>query len=479
MAMVKIIPYGSQPKLGDQAVELVKVARDGLRGNDFREFVKRASWQLADTVRKMTLYPGDVLIHGIGLGATEFYGANRNGDGFKEANCRKYHPTFVKHAHWYRNHQNKDPKKGYGRVKHSSFNEEMKRIELLAILNGTKEAAERNGGLVADEELKMLHASKDIPTSMACKVAYDVCAGCGNKAKTREEYCLGDDEGGMCKRGGVKNRMCFVHDDGFMNHVDNPEPGFFDWSKVYRGADRISWADGLVKAASGLLMGGAELAEKQGVELPPYMFATDDMWPTQLEKLAAELAQLEIEYEGGRVFEHDRAFAPEFRKEANWVHGGTVKQALAALAMQKIALPVAEWLKLVHPQCDWAAPTMLQHGLPGIYSRMLADGSIKEASTLLPSLHSSVPWAMTRWAHELASDFSLDREHLSMRVKRADLYSYEAPACNRLLLSAGAAETLARGYALYKLAFLQALRDRDEDIELTKQLCVRQHYLAE
>ncbi len=100
--------------------------------------------------------------------------------------------------------------------------------------------------------------------------------------------------------------MGFVHDDGFMNHVDNPHPAFFDWSKVIRGADRTSFADGILKAASdgGIILGGSELSEKMGVEAPPYVFDVPDIWPTKLENLVVKLAQLEAHCEQGN-FERD------------------------------------------------------------------------------------------------------------------------------------------------------------------------------
>jgi len=482
--MIKSI-LSSSYDFGEAPLKLVKVASDGLRGEDFKSFVKRAGFRMADTARRVDLKPGEELIHGIALGTTEHYGPNRNGDGFKEAACRTYHPTFVKFARWYRNHANKDPQKSYGIVKHSDFNDEMKRIELLAVLNRTKEAAERNGGLIADEELEALHSGKDIPTSMACKVAYDVCAGCGNKAKNRTEYCSGEDEGGMCKRGGVKNRMGAVHEDGFMNHVDNPQPHFFDWSRVFRGADRTSWADGILKAAStGIVIGGAELAEKMGIELPPIFvdILAVDLWPTRLETLATKLAGLEQWYDKGGVHPFDLALSPEFEKSAEAISDPTATPftRLVALAMQKAALPVESWLKLVHgDNCKWASADMIQQGLPGIYGRMLADGYIKEASGRLPALRGMVPRDYIKWARSLAPDYSLDRSYLNERIKRAALRGYSQPEVRRspLVKSAGAAETLARGYALYKLAFLQAVEDRDSEFDLTCAMVIRQNYL--
>lgn len=469
---------------GEPALTLVKTAGDGLHGEDFRSFVKRAGFHMADAARHVEVKPGEVLVHGIGLGASEWFGPNRNFDAFKEAACRSNHPTFVKFARWYRHHNNKDPQKSYGIIKYSHYNEAMHRIELLAALNRTKEAAERNGGLVADQELNKLEKGDDIPTSMACKVAYDVCAGCGNKAKNRTEYCLGTDEGGMCKRGGCKNHLGAVHEDGFVTHVENPDPYFFDWSLVHRGADRTSWADGILKSAStSVAIGGAELAEKMGYEVPPIFFeSVHDLWPTRLERLATKLAQLEVQYDRGARELYDTALSPQFEKDATVGQPctqPTVFTQLAALAMQKVALPVETWLKLVHGELPWASADMIKQALPSIYGRMLADGYIKEASVGFPQLRGFIPRDYQKWACQLAPDFSLDREYLEQRVKRAALRGYSRPDVRRqpLVKSAGAAEPLARGYALYKLAFLQAMEDRDVDFDLTCAMVIRQNYI--
>lgn len=230
---------------GEPYLQLIKWSSEGLRGNDFKEFVKRAG-KLASIVQKLHVYPGEELVHDIALGAGEYYGANRNGDFWGEDDLRRCHGTFVKHARAYRFHCNKDTEKSYGIVKASHYNEDAHRVDLILALNGSKEAALRNGGLTADEELELLHSGKMYSTSMAAKIAADICRGCSNRARTRDEYCLGEDEGGHCKRGGVKNRMCFTHDDGFINGVDNPDPLFFDISRVPRGACRTSHAMGLI-----------------------------------------------------------------------------------------------------------------------------------------------------------------------------------------------------------------------------------------
>ncbi len=168
--MKKIIP-GDSWDFGDLGTQLIKLSSRGLRGDDRRAFVEKraASHAFVDYLDKISFHPGEIPIHKLAIGATEGYGANRNSDGFSEKDCREHHPTFVKFAYYYRHHKNKDPKKSYGVIKASAYNEKMKRVELLIAGNGTKEAAERNGGLVLpDKSIERLEQGEDVPGSMAC-----------------------------------------------------------------------------------------------------------------------------------------------------------------------------------------------------------------------------------------------------------------------------------------------------------------------
>ena len=73
------------------------------------------------------------------MGASEFYGPNRNGDAFRESELIKTHKTFETNAHVYKSHVNKDPAKSYGKVVKSFYNPDMHRVELiLEIDNGLK-----------------------------------------------------------------------------------------------------------------------------------------------------------------------------------------------------------------------------------------------------------------------------------------------------------------------------------------------------
>lgn len=183
--MEKIIPVGSWD-FGMEPTSQIKVASTGLRGHDRRALLEKraADHVFADMLDRLDLSGlsrGDIPIHAIAIGATEAYGPNRNGDGFNEAICMKQAHTFVgrplsqykqsEHngARLYLNHKNKHPPTSYGYVKAAAYNPRMRRIELLMMGNGTKEAAERNGGLVLpDDVLEKLANEQLLPWSMAC-----------------------------------------------------------------------------------------------------------------------------------------------------------------------------------------------------------------------------------------------------------------------------------------------------------------------
>ena len=269
--MLKIVDNNSFDWGDEPLGSIIKVSSSGLVGSDRKDFLKVASANLLDSVDSIKVKPGEELVHIIALGTTEEYGPNRNGDGFKKKACKDYHHYFVKDAHVYRNHKNTDPKKSYGVVKASAFNDEMNRVELIVALNGTEKAAKANDGLVADKEMDKLNSDKAMAVSMACRVPFDVCSYCGNKAHTRDEYCTDEEKGGHCKAGGLKHNLGkLVKVAGELHHLhaDNTKPFFFDISHVFVPADRIAYASGFCKKASTELIGGAELAELYGLSLP-------------------------------------------------------------------------------------------------------------------------------------------------------------------------------------------------------------------
>ncbi len=492
--MIKIISPDSQT-FDVPTMEMVKLSNRGLRGDDLRSFVKRAGHEFADKLRDVHVAPGEQLVHLIAIGSTEAYGPNRNGDGFKSATCRKYHPTFVKHARWYRNHQNKDQAKSYGVIKMSAFNEAMKRVELLVALNATKEAADRNGGLVADKEMEKLANNKELAVSMACSVPYDVCSGCGNKAPSRAQYCTDR----TCKYGGCMDNLTKVAEDGHVLHVDNPEPRWFDISDVYRPADRIAYVFGHLKAASNQPVGGALLAEEMGVTMP-YSLRFDSMDPktAQLVKIAYELADLESDLENGKfgTSMKDAVILNDKTASVSNIPTGvlTNMQVWRALAREKVALSVKDWLAVVAASgfdngvLKSASAADIEAKLPGVFSRMISEHSslehciaesVCDPSAAFPSENIS-SWAKkTAEAKSIATN-NFERRVMSQFVKAGGVKtaSFRGRA-NDLIKTASAdeAEQLARRYATYQLYFLNELKN-DSNFGWYKEHAVRSNYLA-
>ena len=124
---------------------------------------------------------------------------------------------------------------------------------------------------------------------------------------------------------------------------------------------------------------------------------------------------------------------------------------------------------------------MARRNLPGIYNQLLSDVhsyvTDPHVRQFLPC--GSVPQPLMKWAVSKAEDYSLDKMLIEKRAQRAALYGATAPAVRQppLVKVTGSAQSLARDYALYKLAFLQALIGRDPDFNLTANLVVRQNYL--
>ncbi|MCA8939759.1 MAG: hypothetical protein KDB07_08130 [Planctomycetes bacterium] len=192
------------------------------------------------------------------MGAGEWYGDNINGDYFPYSELVNHtdewlglpvddyqnrraaagkigwgYPTFI-NAHPFKHHVNKDPAKAYGEVMCAVWNERMKRVELVVRLD--HELCRRNNGM---DILNRILDGEFPDVSMGCKVPYDVCSICGNKARTKEDYCEH-----------IRNRRMNrdPRGDGQRPYMINIRPRFFDISFVFIGADKT--ARTLMKIAS-------------------------------------------------------------------------------------------------------------------------------------------------------------------------------------------------------------------------------------
>ena len=247
--MYKIIEPGGWDRLQSQGiVHILPVLKSGsISQGDRFDFMRKtaASERFLHEIGSIKIGDGDIPVHVNAIGAAEWFGPNRKGDAFSEQVCRDRHHTFVTEGRNYVHHRNRDPNHSFGKIASSCYNENMHRIELLVLSNGTDTAAKRNGGyVVPDEFLSKLEKNAEVPVSMGCTIDHDVCNICGKRARTRAEYC----DSSTCrdpKTGeyfpGCRNGLMKIASDGRMQFVYNVEPTFFDLSYVGVPADRTGY----------------------------------------------------------------------------------------------------------------------------------------------------------------------------------------------------------------------------------------------
>ncbi len=488
MALIKLVsPAGWD--FDQQIVSPIKVSSRGLIGNDRQEFLKRASHSFLSQLDNVKFASDEVPVHLIALGASEAYGPNRNGDGFKEATCREHHGTFVKFAKFFRNHKNKaergDP--FYGVVKASAYNEDMRRVELLCALNASKSAADRNGGFIADTELEKIAKGEDIGVSMACRVSHDVCSFCKHAAKTRDEYCTKE----KCAAGGCKEnltKLVKVGNDVHHLHVDNPNPVWFDISRVFRPADRIAYgtrADYLTKAAadSGIfeLQDYIKLASASTAPLAVILYQAGQhgLWSeknTAQVKLGYGLAALEKFAEMQDANTYRAAITSAFPIERLEKLGSEqCDKQLAALADNKIFLTLYDYGRLTGQEKYMKSAAAL---LPGIYTLMADDESLPLAIErgVCSFVDKTANESSRAFAATLTASHSFHRAAAEDRNFLSCIRGQSAPTiCQKAAAYNLEGESLAKEYAMYKLAGLWRLAAIDNDFTSTVKLSLKQN----
>lgn len=304
--MIKVSTFLAESEFGLSVIPLF--------GPADAEFEKNASADLLPEVLQYIseLRPRNdaqyVLVNAMGAG--EFYGSNINGDHFPEnglihkpdswrgvplldktaAKDWPYgFPTFYG-AHPFAHHRNKDPSRAYGEVEFATWNDKMKRVELVTRVD--KDKCFRFGGVGVWDKLR----DGQFPdVSMGSKVPFDTCSICLDwklyhealatfdpkkhrhpgaaalefhkrlKAKngvgirglsiTRKDYCEH-----------ALRSMNKIFPDGRKVFVYNDFPRFFDISFVFIGADRTAKVMVfIVRAGQKFSMPSAEAAEHLGI----------------------------------------------------------------------------------------------------------------------------------------------------------------------------------------------------------------------
>lgn len=487
--MYKVIVPGSFD-FGSPAATLVDIHS---RGVDKGWMTKRAA-ALTEQIKSLRPEPGYSYIHLISMGAQEAYGCNRNGDGFNEkaadfrliepkpgqdpiikmaGGLKEYHPTFEKYAHVFKHHNNKDPKHAIGTVKASAYNEDMRRGELIIRVPHNEEW---------NDDLEKLANGKDIPFSMACKVAYDICTSCGNRAATRADYCPH-----------LSDQMTDIVKHGHQVFAINDVPTFFDISKVFKPADRIAYSLQKVASCGLATIGGAELAEMMGVSASPAILIGGG--PAHYErKLAAarKLAEIEKTIEGTGQAENNQHLTQLTgacphgdvgEQEIGQLSSAQLGSALQALGSSQICLSVQDFAKLVMgSKADSIAGDIPKVAamLPGMYSRLLSSGGVNECAadqTYDPS-STSIPRHVRNLVEKMSSDHSMSSGPADRRL-RYSIISGPAPRQVHLKVAnhttvSKQAEYLCKEYAKYQLSFI-AHGNGDPVVE---KLTVLRNYLT-
>lgn len=263
--MIKYVQYNSHDEYGQHIFPIT----------DLRQLNKTASSgyspellkAIANIQKKPSLYY--VVINA--MGSYEVWGDNGNGDAFPEAGLTHKslrtdmgtkedygYKTFEYYAHFFKHHVNKPDSPRYGEIIFSHWNPKLHRVELIVGIDREK----------SPEIITALDKGEPVSTSMGCKVPFDRCSICGNKAKTRDEYCkhareyMGTivDEV-LARQWSIELGRIIL--PGTKVFVFNDFPRFFDLSRVYIGADRTSFI--LTKAASKVITLSVDVADAFGV----------------------------------------------------------------------------------------------------------------------------------------------------------------------------------------------------------------------
>jgi len=210
---------------GDNDSEVLTLVHPG-----HMQKVAEASYatEIMNFIKSLVTKEGHTYALANALSAGEYYSSNRNHDYFPEEALRKYHKTFETHGGIFRHHNNKRPELSMGKIIMSFYNGVMHRVELVLEFVNDR----------ATDIIEGLLANKPAALSMGCRVPADFCSICGNRARTRAEYC-----------DHLKNHAGEIMPDGTKICAINREPTFFDISKVKIPADRTAGLIAIIKGA--------------------------------------------------------------------------------------------------------------------------------------------------------------------------------------------------------------------------------------
>lgn len=167
-----------------------------------------------------------------------------------------------------------------------------------------------------------------------CRVRFDVCSICGNKATAKNPYCEH-----------IKYHKREVYPDGKQAYMINVNPTFFDISIVRRRADKIAYVlnkVASVNSAASLMEKNAELFEHLGSELETSLIP---LAPTPDEAIFAILDNDDMQKIAATLNDREEqeklAMVKRIKAQAVRVLQKGIEEALPALERVEPDLPVA------------------------------------------------------------------------------------------------------------------------------------------
>jgi hypothetical protein len=459
--------------------ELVKAAgRLATFFEDVRGVKSAASNVFSDEMMRQHIPDDDHFgVHLIAMGCGEDYGFNKNGDFWPREMLIERHGTFVKNGHFFREHNNRDPKLKIGDVKASAWNEKMGRVEL--IVHGDKRKAE--------QEYERAKAGKASAYSMSCRVPYDVCSCCGNQAKRSSLYC--DD---------LRFHMTQWRPKwAKFAYAENPKGTFFDISDVANPADRTAYQlqylfspdeQDMAKAANAIREGFmfSDLQAKlAGVTLPveAVLGCSTDSRRAWLEKLAVEEAYIEaadavgVKTADAKIVFLKNAAVYAFDPMALSDEQLAVLRNLnpdvlfSEMAKRAAVFPFLPFFAYITGQTLKQAsddPAYI-HASDRLLPTMFRDAMKKQADTDVENLFDvatldvSIPVATRAVVDEVIEKFSVDKSVAKSRILHRcadmpDLSGWGVKNAGQVPDNvAKKAETFTQAYAMYKTAFVEAV----------------------
>jgi hypothetical protein len=461
-------PYGFNTD-----VDPFKIVRISSKGAD-RSWMKSASVSpllqgiLAGEFQNYKLAKDHTLVWLAPVAQSEWFSCNVNGDGFSKRACENFHETFLT-GHNFREHDNQDPKKGFGRPVATAYNPEMGRIELLSDVDNTKNAS----------VIEALENGRAVDWSMACRIDYDVCnvPECGNRATTphgpgpkdasRQE--LDRPKPGYCKH--AREMLGAILSDGHRVYVDNPHPYFFDCSQVATPAEVIARTMQFRKAASSKVVAGqsgADLAIAAGLETPLYITASLPSAFTRKAAIAQKLAEMEkrmpMEMTAWRSLAAGKPTISEESKKKIKEKTASETATLGAFRAQEIFLDLRTFSQVTKLASESTIEEAEKH-LPVLFTKLADRQLLTDAAN--DGTYDNCPVspgnsASVKLASELAPELSLAAHHVRTRLIETEESAPILASKNTPKIASVSADRLLRKYAAYVLSELTNCKDAGE-----------------